>query len=148
MGLFNNQYDHARIRQSIANFIESRGTMLNGLVDCSNEQFCDYIKALRTDGDYDYVGEDLALAAADIYAREIHIYSATADTQIFKPTNVDKTVACFDPIKVAFFEPAHYMALSSSSVNNSKNKQYSDNLSCNKMSEHLNGHCPPCTTSK
>ena len=56
---------------------------MSGFVDSDIKGFQKYVSSLRTPGDYLYVGEDTAIAAADIFKRKIHVYSAMLDTQIY-----------------------------------------------------------------
>ena len=58
---------------------------MRGLVDSDIKGFQKYVSSLRTHGDYLYVGEDMAFAAADIFKREIYVYSAMLNTQIYHP---------------------------------------------------------------
>ena len=94
------------IRQSIANFIEQRGTILNELIKRSNLDFHNYVNALRTPGNYDYVSEDQVMAATEIFKRQIHIYSSTVDVLIFRPYNGTSSKG---PLTIAFFESTHYV---------------------------------------
>ena len=91
---------------------------MSGLVDGDIKGFQKYISSLRAPSDYLYVSENTAIAAADIFKREIHVYSAMLDTQIYHP----KFKTFDQPIKVAFFEPAHYKALATSErINHGEN---------------------------
>jgi hypothetical protein len=98
---------HHSIRQSIADYVESRGNILGGIINASASEFRDYITALRTPNNYDYVGEETGAAAAAIYGREVHIHSALLPPRVFLPTSA----ATQPPLNLAFCEPAHYMAL-------------------------------------
>ena len=68
-----------------------------------------YISSLRTPGRYDFVGEDTALAIAELYGRDVHIFSSLPNPLIFHPGSVN--VKPGPIITLAFYEPAHYKAL-------------------------------------
>ena len=76
------QCNHNSIRQSIVNLIESRGTVLNVLVDKKFFNFDNYISKLRTLGDYENVGEETALATAKLFNREVRIYCTLSGPRI------------------------------------------------------------------
>jgi OTU-like cysteine protease len=103
-----NESYHNVIRQSVASLIESRGNILNGLIQSSEREFKSYITSLRTIGKYDFVGEDTVLAVAELYDCEVHIYRSSLQPSVFRSGNGN---GHREPIRLAFFEPAHYMAL-------------------------------------
>ena len=105
-----NQSDHIRVRHRIADLINERGNIMSGLVGSDIKGFQKYVSSLHTPGDYLYIGEDTAIAAVVIFKREIHVYSAMLNTLIYHP----QCNAVDQPIKIAFFEPAHYKALTTS----------------------------------
>ncbi len=107
-----NENNHAKVRQSIADLIEQGGEVLNGIIFSDDVEFDEYISALRSDGNYKYVGEETAIAAAEIYKRDVYIYSALMPPQPYQPMS---SPASFHPIKLAFYEPNHYMALEDNS---------------------------------
>ena len=115
-----NEFSLPAIRQSIADIIEQRGNILGGLINSSRDNFRNYICSLRTPGDYTYVGDETAIATAELYGRDVRIYSALAPTQVYKPNGKPTND---QPLILAFCEPAHYMALVSDcnkSLNNVK----------------------------
>jgi hypothetical protein len=98
---------HHSIRQSIADYAKSRENILGGIINANASEFREYIKALRTPNNYDYVGEETGAAAAAIYSREVYIHSASLPPWVFLPTSA----ATRAPLNLAFCEPAHYVAL-------------------------------------
>ena len=100
IGLYGHQNSHVFIRRSLADSIELRGTILDGLIECSSLDFRNYVNALRTPGNYDYVSEDLVIVVTKIFKRKIHICSATVDVQIFRPRNGTSSKR---PITIVFF---------------------------------------------
>ena len=81
---------------------------MNGLVDKKFCNFDNYISKLRTLEDYVYVGEETALATAELINREVHIYCALSEPQVYIPFS---SVILHEPLKIAFYEPAHFKAL-------------------------------------
>jgi hypothetical protein len=59
------ELNHMAIRESIADIIETRGVVLDGVA--SVYDFREYIAKLRMSGNYEFVGEETALAAADLF---------------------------------------------------------------------------------
>jgi OTU-like cysteine protease len=102
------QSSHTSVRQQVADLIESRGSILQGLVNTNNVEFKNYILALRTPGNFDHVEEDTIMAAAEIYSREVYVYTALAEPLIYSPNN---NSIQHQPRRLAFYEPAHYKAL-------------------------------------
>lgn len=92
----------------MADEIEKRGNILKGLITSNESDFKHYISDLRTLGHYDFVGEDTALSVADIYNREVHVYRSSQQPSIFRPTSGQ---TLHDAVLLAFYEPAHFMAL-------------------------------------
>ncbi len=114
-GLYGTQNKYEEIRTSVADYIEKQGSELINLLDLSAENsFEKYVKALREPGNYDFVGEDTAMAVANIYKCEVHIHSAYIDVQVYKPENNLQTNRI---IRMAFFEPNHFQALQLISTN-------------------------------
>ena len=72
--------------------------------------FRNYVKALHTPDNYDYVSDDLVMVATEIFKREIHMYNATVGVQIFRPRN---GISSKGSITIAFFEPTRYVYLRS-----------------------------------
>ena len=62
----------------------------------------------QTPGNYEFVGEETALATAEMFSCEVHIYSALPKPLVYKPYS--KAIVN-TPLKMAFYEPAYYMAL-------------------------------------
>jgi OTU domain-containing protein 3 len=99
---------HGQLRCQVASYIESSGSILDGLLDVSPDDgktFSEHIQAIRTDGEA--VGEDAIEALCEICRCEVIIYIAYAEPRVYKP-NVD---AIRPPIRLAFFEPGHYRAV-------------------------------------
>ena len=73
-----------------------------------DNKFCNfdnYISKLRTLRDYDYVGEETALASAELFNREVYIYCALSEPQVYVPSS---NLVLHEPIKIVFYEPAHF----------------------------------------
>ena len=64
-------------------------------------------------GDYDYVGEETALATAELLNREVHIYCALSEPQVYVPSS---NLVLHEPLKIAFYEPAHFKVLTALSL--------------------------------
>ena len=86
--------------KSIAHWNESKDIVQNGIVDEKYYNFNSYIKSLRTDENYDHVGEETALAAAELFKREVHTHYARLHPQLYKPSPT--TLIVHDPINIAF----------------------------------------------
>jgi hypothetical protein len=90
--------NHLTIRQSIADIIEKQGAVLEGIMpDCS---FTNYIRYLRSPGNYEYVGEETVLAAAELFGCEVHVYCAFMAPQVYKPCH---SAVMLPPILLGFF---------------------------------------------
>ena len=63
---------------------------------------------MRQLGNYDYVGDDTAQAASDLFNCEVHIQAALPKPIVYKPSS-----ECTNrgPLQLVFIEPARYKAI-------------------------------------
>lgn len=66
VSLSGDQEDHSTARQFFADHVEQRGNILNSVIHANADTFGNYITALRTPENFDYMGEKTAQAAANI----------------------------------------------------------------------------------
>jgi hypothetical protein len=94
---------HHSLSQSIADYAESKGNFLGRIINASASEFRDYLIALRTPNNYDYVGEETGAAVATIYSREVSYSQCFVASSGISSTSA----ATQPPLNLAFCEPAH-----------------------------------------
>ena len=99
---------HASLRELVAAHIQRLGSLLGGIVDVSpddGQSFEAHFQALRTGGTA--VGEDAIAALAAVSGRDVMVYIAYTEPQVYKCQSSSSN----EPLRLAFFEPGHYMAV-------------------------------------
>ncbi len=111
LNLYNNEDEHQRIRKSVVQYLKNATNVVPGItVDLSDKVVLQHLKEMEMDGSW--AGDDFILPTAAFLQRVIHIYiyntNNNSDPLIYSPPAVSNA----KPIRLAFYLPGHYKAVS------------------------------------
>ena len=102
---------HAKLRASVAAFVESLGVVLGGVLDVSAKTLAEHVGVMCTTGVC--VGEDAVLIIPDVIQRDITVYIAFVEPLLYRPSS---GLAIGPQLQIAFnkglgSDPGHYRAI-------------------------------------
>ena len=102
--------DHNKLRKAISQYmIDSNAHLLADSSSLAAKKALYHLQSMGKDGVE--VGEDVICAAASYLGRPVHVYSSLGHTWPCEYLPGGVTVLAPKPVRLAFYEPGHYMAV-------------------------------------